>query len=210
MQETNTFQSSYFSQIANISEYIANDKEVQKAVSLFKELRKNKGKLFIIGSGGGAGHASHATCDFRKLCGLEVCCPTDNVSELTARINDEGWDNSLVGCMEAMRISSKDLLLVFSVGGGDINHNISVNLVRAIQHAKSLGCKVIGIVGRSEGYTAQVADARIIIPVEQKQLLTPITESFQAIIWHYFASHPELQQNPTKWEEASHLKNKAL
>jgi D-sedoheptulose 7-phosphate isomerase len=177
--------------------------EIEKAVSILRQTRENGGRLFIIGSGGGAGHASHAVCDFRKICGIETYSPSDNVSELTARVNDEGWDVSYVNWIKGSRFNSKDCILVFSVGGGNADKQISMNLVNVIKYAKELGAKVIGIVGKDGGYTKETGDAVILIPTVQENRITPHTEGFQAIVWHLIVSHPELQINKTKWESVS-------
>ncbi|HEX7155388.1 MAG TPA: SIS domain-containing protein [Thermoanaerobaculia bacterium] len=158
------------------------------------------GRLFILGVGGSAGHASHAVNDFRKICGFEAYCPTDNVSELTARINDEGWESCFSEWLKGSRISSKDALLVFSVGGGNVEKNVSVNLVRAIDQARSVGAKVFGIVGKDGGYTAQVADAHVLIPVVYPERITPHTEGLAAVVWHLLVTHPALKMTQTKWE----------
>lgn len=182
---------------------------IEKAVRVLKGARENGGRLFIIGSGGGAGHASHATCDFRKVCEFEAYCPSDNVSELTARINDEGWESSLSNYLKGSKINSKDCLLVFSVGGGDKEKNVSVNLVNAIIAAKDVGAKVVGIVGRDGGYTAKNSDACVVIPTVDSSRITPHTEAFQATVWHLLVSHPELQKNSTKWESTAEFKNRS-
>ena len=161
------------------------------------------GRLFIVGSGGGAGHASHAVNDFRKIVGLEAYSPSDNVSELTARVNDEGWDTSYSNWLKVSRFNGKDGLLVFSVGGGDLERAVSVNLVRCIQMAKDVGASVFGIVGRSGGYTKQVADACLVIPVVDGDLVTPHTEGLQAVAWHLLVSHPALKSIQTKWESVT-------
>ncbi|HEX2786716.1 MAG TPA: SIS domain-containing protein [Ignavibacteria bacterium] len=177
--------------------------ELEKAVAILKQTRENGGRLFIIGSGGGAGHASHAVCDFRKICGMETYSPSDNVSELTARVNDEGWDVSYVNWIKGSRFNSKDCVLVFSVGGGNADKQISMNLVNVIKHAKEIGAKVVGIVGKDGGYTKEAGDAVILIPTVNESRITPHTEGFQAIVWHLIVSHPELQINKTKWESVS-------
>lgn len=163
-------------------------------------LRAREGRLFIIGSGGGAGHASHAVNDFRKIAGIEAYTPTDNVSELTARINDDGWETSYVNWLKVSRFAARDMLLVFSVGGGDLERNVSANLVRCIQHAQELGATVCGVVGRDGGFTAKAATAVVIVPTVNPANVTPHTESFQALVWHLLVSHPKLQSKPMKWE----------
>jgi D-sedoheptulose 7-phosphate isomerase len=161
---------------------------------------RDTGRLFILGVGGSAGHASHAVNDFRKLCGFEAYAPTDNVSELTARINDEGWDTSLAAWLKASRLRAGDGLLIFSVGGGSRERNISVNLVRAIELARSVGAKVFGIVGRDGGFTAEAADACVVIPPLFPDRITPHTEGLCAVLWHLLVSHPALKTMATKWE----------
>jgi len=173
---------------------------IEKMAGVLRAVRDEDGRLFFIGSGGGAGHASHATCDFRKLGGFEAHCPTDNVSELTARINDEGWENSIADSLKAMRLSAKDAVCVFSVGGGNAEKNISVNLVNAVKFAKERGAKVVGVVGRDGGFTAKMADACVVVPTVDPNLVTPITESFQALVWHLLVSHPLLAAATAKWE----------
>jgi D-sedoheptulose 7-phosphate isomerase len=163
-------------------------------------VRDAGGRLFILGVGGSAGHASHAVNDFRKLCAFEAYAPTDNVSELTARVNDEGWDTSFSEWLKVSRLSSKDAVLVFSVGGGNRDKNISVNLVRALELAVLVGAKVYGIVGKDGGFTAQSADACVIIPTASPDRITPHTEGLCAVVWHLLVSHPALKRAPTKWE----------
>jgi len=158
------------------------------------------GRLFILGVGGSAGHASHAVNDFRKICGFEAYAPTDNVSELTARTNDEGWDTTFVEWLKTSRLSSKDALLIFSVGGGNKEKNVSVNLVRAIDLAKERGAKIFGVVGRDGGHTKRNADACVLVPVVADARITPHTEGFAAVVWHLLVSHPKLQIAATKWE----------
>ena len=163
-------------------------------------VRQRQGRLFVLGVGGGAGHASHAVNDFRKLCHIESYAPTDNVSELTARINDEGWDTSLAAWLLASRFNDKDGLLIFSVGGGSREKNISMNLVRAIELARDVRAKVFGIVGRDGGFTKQTADACVVIPTVHADRVTPHTEGFCAVVWHLLVSHPRLAKAKTKWE----------
>ena len=160
---------------------------------------RDGGRLFILGVGGSAGHASHAVNDFRKLCGFEAYAPTDNVSELTARVNDEGWDTCFVEWLRGSRLRAGDGVLVFSVGGGNREKNVSVNLVRSLEHARDVGAKIYGIVGRDGGFTAQVAEACVVIPTVAAERVTPHTEGFAAVIWHLLVSHPALQKNATKW-----------
>jgi D-sedoheptulose 7-phosphate isomerase len=173
---------------------------IDRMIERLVELRDRGGRLFILGVGGGAGHASHAVNDFRKICGIESYTPTDNVSELTARINDDGWETSFASWLRGSRLSSADMVFVFSVGGGDLERNISANLVRALQEAKKVGATICGVVGRNGGYTAQVADACVLIPVVNSSTITPHTEAFQAVVWHLLVSHPRLKDSEMKWE----------
>ena len=174
--------------------------DVEKMAEVIAATRSAGGRLFMIGSGGGAGHASHATCDFRKLCNVETYAPYDNVSELTARVNDEGFEVSVVNWLKVSRLKEADCLFVFSVGGGNEEKNISANLVRAVKYAKEVGAKVVGVVGKDGGYTKKVGDAVVVIPTVNPSHITPITEGYQAVVWHLLVSHPKLQLNPTKWE----------
>ena len=169
-------------------------------VDLVVKLKESKGRLFILGVGGGAGHASHAVNDFRKICGIEAYAPSDNVSELTARINDDGWETAYVNWLKISKLGTDDLVMVFSVGGGNTEKKISVNIVNSLQYAKDKGAKICGIVGRDGGYTARIADACVIIPMVNPETITPHTEAFQAVIWHLLVSHPDLQANEMKWE----------
>jgi D-sedoheptulose 7-phosphate isomerase len=173
---------------------------ISRLVDLLIDVRQSGGRLFILGVGGSAGNASHAVNDFRKIVGLEAYAPTDNVSELTARINDEGWDTAYANWLKVSRLVARDGVLVFSVGGGDAERNVSVNLVRAIEHAKAVGARVGGIVGRDGGFTAKMADACVIVPTVDPATVTPHSEAFQAVIWHLLVSHPRLQAAPAKWE----------
>ena len=162
-------------------------------------LRERRGRLFLIGVGGSAGNCSHAVNDFRKLCGIEAYSPTDNVSELTARTNDEGWDTVFAAWLDTSRLDEKDAILVFSVGGGDVERNVSANIVKAIDFAKTRRAKVFGIVGRDSGHTAKYGDVVILIPQVDPNWVTPLSEAFQAVVWHCLVSHPSLQRRPTKW-----------
>jgi D-sedoheptulose 7-phosphate isomerase len=173
---------------------------IERMAHLLAETRARGGRLFILGVGGGAAHASHAVNDFRKIAGLEAYAPTDNVSELTARTNDEGWATVFESWLRTSRLRAGDAVLVFSVGGGDLERNVSPNLVAALGYARSVGAAVLGVVGRSGGYTAQVADACVVIPTVNAQHVTPHTEAFQAVVWHLLVSHPALKQAETKWE----------
>ena len=175
---------------------------IERAVDSLAALRERGGRLFILGVGGGAGHASHAVNDFRKICGIESYAPTDNVSELTARINDDGWETSFANWLRGSRLSANDMVLVFSVGGGDLERNISANLVRALQEAKRVGATICGVVGRDGGYTAQAADECVLIPVVNPSQVTPHTEAFQAVVWHLMVSHPKLRFSEMKWESS--------
>jgi D-sedoheptulose 7-phosphate isomerase len=172
---------------------------IARLVRELRQLRERGGRLFLLGVGGSAGNCSHAVNDFRKLCGIEAYTPTDNVSELTARTNDEGWDTVFAGWLEVSRLGDRDALLILSVGGGDAERNISVNLVRAIDLAKQRGAQVFGIVGRDSGYTARRADIAVVIPPVNPERVTPLSEGMQAVVWHCLVSHPDLQYRKTKW-----------
>jgi D-sedoheptulose 7-phosphate isomerase len=167
---------------------------------LLAAVRSKGGRLFFLGVGGSAGNCSHAVNDFRKIAGIESYAPTDNVSELTARINDEGWESVFVEWLKASRLKANDAIFVFSVGGGNLEKNVSPNLVRALQYAKTVGAKIFGVVGRDGGYTSQVGDAVCIIPTINSESITPHTEAFQAVIWHLLVTHPAVKMNQTKWE----------
>ena len=173
---------------------------IERLVRLIVETKSRGGRLFVLGVGGGAGHASHAVSDFRKIGGIEAYAPSDNVSELTARVNDEGWDTTYAAWLATSRLSPDDLILVFSVGGGDLERNISPNLVRALDYARKTGASIAGVVGRDGGYTAQVADVCVIVPTVNAQTVTAHTESFQALMWHLIVSHPDVQSTAMKWE----------
>lgn len=173
---------------------------IDKMVALLVETRASGGRLFILGVGGSAANASHAVNDFRKIVGIEAYAPTDNVSELTARTNDEGWESVFATWLAGSRLTNQDALLIFSVGGGHLEKNVSPNLVRALQYAKQVGAKIAGIVGRDGGYTATVADAVVIVPTVNVVNTTPHAEAFQAVVWHLLVSHPDLKAVATKWE----------
>ena len=173
---------------------------IEKCAGELAAIRERGGRLFILGVGGSAGNASHAVNDFRKICGLEAYAPTDNVSELTARTNDDGWATIFAEWLKGSRIGAKDGLLIFSVGGGNLEKNVSPNLVSAIQLAKKVGAAVVGIVGRDGGYTAKEATACVIVPTVNPAHVTPHSEAFQAVIWHLLVSHPKLKVAQTKWE----------
>ena len=174
--------------------------EVEAIAAGLSRVRAAGGRLFLLGVGGSAGHASHAVNDFRKICGFEAYAPTDNVSELTARINDEGWESCFAAWLRGSRLRAEDALLVFSVGGGNREKNVSANLVRAIELAQSVGAAVFGIVGRDGGYTREAAEACVVIPPVFPDRITPHTEGLCAVVWHLLVSHPALQLEPTKWE----------
>ena len=173
---------------------------IEGMVKLLAQVRADGGRLFFLGVGGSAGNCSHAVNDFRKIAGSESYAPTDNVSELTARINDEGWDTVFVEWLKTSRLSEKDAVFVFSVGGGDLEKNISPNLVRALQYAKAVGAGITGVVGRDGGFTATVADVCVIVPTVNPETITPHAEAFQAVVWHLLVSHPGLKASETKWE----------
>jgi D-sedoheptulose 7-phosphate isomerase len=188
--------------LGEVSQVVAqlNVDAIEKAADELACVRERGGRLFILGVGGSAGNASHAVNDFRKICGFEAYAPTDNVSELTARTNDEGWAAIFAEWLKGSRLSAKDGLLIFSVGGGNLEKNVSPNLVSAIQVAKKVGASIVGIVGRDGGYTAKEATACVIVPTVNPTHVTPHSEAFQAVIWHLFVSHPKLKVAQTKWE----------
>jgi D-sedoheptulose 7-phosphate isomerase len=189
----------YFDDLRRISDEIDQD-QIEKMIELLCNARRDGGRLFFVGVGGGAGNANHAVCDFRKLAGIESYSVSDNVSELTARVNDNGWDSCYADWLKVSRLSKKDVVFVFSVGGGNKSLNVSVNLVQALLHAKDVGAKIIGIVGRDGGFTAKVADACVVVPPVNGDTITPHTESYQVIIWHLMISHPALLVGEMKWE----------
>lgn len=195
----------YLEQTSKIA-LMLDQKEIASAIKILKSTRENKGRLFILGVGGSAGNASHAVNDFRKIAGIEAYTPTDNVSELTARINDDGWDSVFRNWLRVSNLDPKDTILIFSVGGGNVEKNISVNLVKALKLAKDSSAKVIGVVSRDGGYTKQVADCCILVPILSTETVTPHAEEFQAVVWHLLVSHPELQMNKMKWESEVNLK----
>jgi D-sedoheptulose 7-phosphate isomerase len=176
---------------------------IEKVVDLLAKVKEDGGRIFFLGVGGSAGNCSHAVNDFRKIVGIESYAPTDNVSELTARTNDEGWATIFVEWLKVSKLQLKDALFIFSVGGGNLEKNISPNLVEAIKFAKSIGAKVTGVVGRDGGYTAKNADACVIVPTVNPETITPHSEAFQAVVWHLLVSHPKLKTNQTKWESAT-------
>ena len=197
-----SFSKKYFQQSIEICKLI-DIEAIESIAKALSNLKRNEGRLFFIGSGGGAGHASHAVNDFRKIANIEAYTPTDNVSELTARINDDGWDSSYLNWLKVSCFSSEDALFVFSVGGGSKEKNISVNLVQCIEYANQLGSLTMGIVGKDGGFSRQSSDLVLVIPTVDEELITPHTEAFQAIIWHLLVSHPLLLKNQMKWESES-------
>jgi D-sedoheptulose 7-phosphate isomerase len=174
--------------------------EIENSIKILIDIKKNNGRLFILGVGGSAANASHAVNDFRKIAGIESYTPTDNVSELTARTNDDGWDSVFVNWLRGSRLNDKDCILVFSVGGGNVEKNVSVNLVKALQFGKEINTKIIGIVGRDGGFAKQIADSCILIPVVNNETITPHSEAFQAVVWHLIVTHPALKSFEMKWE----------
>ena len=189
----------YFTEVTRIAELIKKD-QISNMISELKKIRKNSGRLFFLGVGGSAANASHAVNDFRKICGFEAYTPMDNISELSARVNDEGWESVFVNWLRGSRLCEKDGVFVFSVGGGSKEKNISVNVVDALKYAKEAGAKIFGIVGRDGGHTAKVADVCVIVPPINPETITPHTESFQAVVWHLIISHPEMKVSEMKWE----------
>jgi D-sedoheptulose 7-phosphate isomerase len=188
----------YFDEVAKVAKAI-DIAAIERLAGELAALRERGGRLFILGVGGSAGNCSHAVNDFRKLCGIEAYAPTDNVSELTARTNDEGWDTVFAAWLRTSRANEKDAALVFSVGGGNLEKNVSPNIVAGLKEAKQRGLKVFGVVGRDGGYTKQVGDCVIVVPTVDAARVTPHTEAFQAVVWHCLVSHPRLQQTATKW-----------
>ena len=188
----------YFEEVSGVAKSI-DIAEIERLASELVALRKREGRLFLLGVGGSAANCSHAVNDFRKLCGIEAYTPVDNVSELTARTNDDGWDTTFAAWLRTSKANENDAVLVLSVGGGDVEKNVSPNIVHALKEAKSRGMKVMGIVGRDGGYTKQVGDPVVVIPTVDQSRITPHTEAFQAVVWHCLVSHPDLQQIATKW-----------
>jgi D-sedoheptulose 7-phosphate isomerase len=197
-----TFTEQYLSETIEIVSRI-DAVQVDAVAEGLADVRRRGGRLFILGVGGSAGHASHAVNDFRKLCGFEAYAPTDNVAELTARTNDEGWDTTFAAWLEVSRVREGDGLLVFSVGGGDVARNVSANIVKGLQVAKTHGAAIFGVVGRDGGYTAQVADAAVVIPPLVPDRITPHTEGLCAVVWHLLVTHPALKSAATKWESVA-------
>ena len=190
--------SKYFQEVAQIAAAI-DANQLEKMVSELVSLRERGGRLFFLGVGGSAANCSHAVNDFRKLCGIEAYTPVDNVSELTARTNDEGWDTVFAAWLRISKANKDDAVFVFSVGGGNVEKNVSANIVHGLKEAKSRGLTIMGVVGRDGGYTKQVGDAVIVVPTIEVTRITPHTEEFQAVVWHCLVSHPDLQQLATKW-----------
>lgn len=188
----------YFAQVKQVAEQLDHQK-IDNMAKAFADIRKRNGRLFILGVGGSAANAAHAVNDFRKLCGIETYAPTDNVSELTARTNDEGWETVFSQWLKTSRLNENDAILVFSVGGGNKEKNVSVNLIHALELAKERNAKIYGIVSRDGGFTATVADEAVVIPTVDDKHVTPHAEAFQAVVWHCLVSHPDLQVQATKW-----------
>jgi D-sedoheptulose 7-phosphate isomerase len=193
------FSKSYLNECIEICKLIDPSK-IEKIAHIINSVRDDGGRIFFLGVGGGAGHAGHAVNDFRKICGIESYAPTDNVSELTARVNDDGWDTCYVNWLKGSRLNKNDMLFVFSVGGGNLEKNISVNILESLKLAKEVDAKICGVVGRDGGYTAEVADECIVVPIVNEANITPHTEAFQAVVWHLLVAHPLLLANEMKWE----------
>ncbi len=199
MAATKNYVAMYLAEAVEISKAIDTE-QVERMVDILVKVREDHGRLFFLGVGGGAGNATHAVNDFRKIAGIESYTPTDNVSELTARINDDGWSGVFERWLEVSRLCDKDVLFVFSVGGGDVERGISANIVAALKLGEKRSSRIVGVVGRDGGYTAQVADACVVVPTVNSETVTPHTEAFQAVIWHLIVSHPKLKANEMKWE----------
>jgi len=202
MNGTELFAGKFLAEAAEILQRLDRP-SLEKAAKMIGELRSTGGRLFILGVGGSAANASHAVNDFRKIAGIEAYAPTDNVSELTARTNDEGWSTVFEGWLKTSKLHERDAVLVFSVGGGDVERNVSPNLVAALKLAKAVGAKIIGVVGRDGGYAAKVADVCVLIPVVNPVHVTPHSEAFQAVVWHLLVSHPAVKVEQTKWESTA-------
>ena len=196
---TSDYTAAYLAEVRQLASQL-DPAVIDRMIELLLAIRALDGRVFFLGVGGGAGHAGHAVNDFRKIAGIECYAPTDNVSELTARINDDGWDSCYANWLRGSHLSARDGVFVFSVGGGDLERNVSPNLVRALQYAKRVGATITGVVGRDGGYTAKVADACVVIPTVNTVNTTPHAEAFQAVVWHLFVSHPALKTSETKWE----------
>lgn len=194
-----SYTSNYLKEVISITEKL-NPSDIDRIVKILVKLREDQGRLFFIGVGGSAANASHAVNDFRKIAGIECYTPTDNVSELTARINDDGWNSVFTKWLKGSQLQKKDALFIFSVGGGNLEKNISANIVEALQYAKKIGSKILGIVGRDGGHTAKVADACIVVPTINPETVTTHTEAFQSVLWHLIVSHPEIKMCEMKWE----------
>lgn len=195
----NEYTAVYLAEVGTVAAHL-DTAIIDHMVELLQETRSRDGRVFFLGVGGGAGHASHAVNDFRKIACIESYAPTDNVSELTARINDDGWDSSYANWLLGSHLSPRDTVFVFSVGGGNAEHHVSMNLVASLELARQIGARILGVVGRDGGYTAQVADACLIIPTLSLETVTPHTEEFQAVVWHLIVSHPLLRAHEMKWE----------
>jgi D-sedoheptulose 7-phosphate isomerase len=194
-----TYTQQYLAEVSEIAERL-DQAAIEKIVQELVDLRSRGGRLFLLGVGGSAGNCSHAVNDFRKIVGIEAYSPVDNVSELTARVNDDGWDTVFSNWLKVSRMNNKDMIFIMSVGGGDAERNISPNLVSALKMARESGVKICGIVGRNGGYTAKVADACVIVPTVNPETVTPHSEAFQAVVWHLLVSHPNLRASEMKWE----------
>lgn len=194
-----SFAEKYLKEAAEIIDKI-DINSIEKLALIISNVKKNNARIFFLGVGGSAGNCSHAVNDFRKITLIESYAPTDNVSELTARVNDEGWKTIFVPWLKLSKLNKDDMIFIFSVGGGNLEKNISPNIVEALKFAKEVGCKIGGVVGKDGGYTAKVADAVVLIPVVNEQSITPHSEAFQAVVWHLLVSHPLLKENETKWE----------
>ena len=200
-----SYSKKHLSEAIDIINKIDSEK-IENIVEIIAQVRNKNGRIFFLGVGGSAANCSHAVNDFRKIIGVESYAPTDNVSELTARTNDEGWNSVFIEWLKVSKLKKDDLIFVFSVGGGNTEKNISVNLVEALKYAKSIKCNIVGIVGKDGGYTSSVANSCVIVPTVNEQTITPHTEAFQAVVWHLIVSHPKLKMKETKWESLS--KNK--
>lgn len=196
-----SFSRAFLDEAAQIAGQLPADR-IDRVAEALAQVRERGGRLFLLGVGGSAGNCGHAVNDFRKLCGFEAYAPTDNVSELTARINDDGWDSVFANWLKGSRLNGQDALFVLSVGGGSVEKNISANLVRAMELAQEVGAPIFGIIGRKEGYAATVSDNVVVIPTINANHITPHTEAFQAVVWHLLVSHPALKKQATKWESA--------
>ncbi|HEX4310028.1 MAG TPA: sugar isomerase [Acidobacteriaceae bacterium] len=196
------YTAAYLAEVAALAERL-DTAIIGRMIEILLEVRAQAGRVFFLGVGGGAGHAGHAVNDFRKIAGIECYAPTDNVSELTARINDDGWESCYANWLRGSHLSSRDAVFVFSVGGGNLDRRISMNLVASLTLAREAGARILGVVGRDGGYTAQVADACLIVPILSAETVTPHTEEFQAVVWHLIVSHPLLRSNEMKWESGN-------